>query len=239
METGIFVVVLFCAYVVQGITGFAGGMLTMPVGVNTVGLQTSIMAVNTCGIVACAIVAFAARKSINWHEVGKICQTMTPFVAAGIVLDYVLDLGILMVVYGIAIIVAAGRGLIVKNPKDFPNWMLWGILVLSGLVQGMFASGGAFLVLYATQKLKEKEEFRGTLSVIWVILNTLYTSFQLASSSVPVDGLILVACCIPLMFLATFIGSKLEKKVSQEGFAKVVNVLLLVVGVILIATAKI
>ena len=35
----------------------------------------------------------------------------------------------------------------------------------------MFVSGGALLVIYATQVLKEKEEFRATVAPVWVVLN--------------------------------------------------------------------
>lgn len=37
----------------------------------------------------------------------------------------------------------------------------------------MFVSGGALLVVYAAQVLKEKEEFRATLAPVWVVLNSI------------------------------------------------------------------
>lgn len=41
----------------------------------------------------------------------------------------------------------------------------------SRIIHGMFVSGGALLVIYATQVLKEKEEFRATVAPVWVVLN--------------------------------------------------------------------
>lgn len=37
----------------------------------------------------------------------------------------------------------------------------------------MFLSGGALLVIYAVNALKEKSVIRATLAPVWIILNTL------------------------------------------------------------------
>ena len=42
------------------------------------------------------------------------------------------------------------------------------ILLAAGMIHGMFVSGGALLVVYATLVLKDKEEFRATVALIWV-----------------------------------------------------------------------
>ncbi|WDC85295.1 hypothetical protein PL321_07590 [Caloramator sp. mosi_1] len=47
------------------------------------------------------------------------------------------------------------------------------ILLLAGIIHGMFVVGGPLVVIYATYKLKDKETFRATLSLVWIVLNGL------------------------------------------------------------------
>ena len=43
--------------------------------------------------------------------------------------------------------------------------------------------------------------------------------------------------CIPLAVVATVLGSKLQKKISQEKFLKLTYVLLLFIGMVLLVTS--
>ena len=42
--------------------------------------------------------------------------------------------------------------------------------------------------------------------------------------------------CIPLAFLATFIGQKIQGKISQERFLRFIYVLLVVIGIIMLVS---
>ena len=50
-------------------------------------------------------------------------------------------------------------------------------------------------------------------------------------------ALVMVLCCIPLIVLATVVGGKLAKRISQERFLKLTYVLLLVIGAVLLITS--
>ena len=69
------------------------------------------------------------------------------------------------------IVIIGIKNLAVPQQKFMPEWALWIILALAGLIQGMFVSGGALLVIYAVQKLRDQQQFRITLSAVWTVLN--------------------------------------------------------------------
>ena len=108
------------------------------------------------------------------------------------------------------------------------------LLVLAGLIQGMFVSGGAILAIYALQRLQDKDQFRATLSCIWMVLNFVYAALQLSQGHYTPDCLVMVAIAIPLLLVATWLGNKLQKRISQATFIKVTYVLLTVIGIILL-----
>ena len=132
---------------------------------------------------------------------------------------------ILLTIYGIIIVVVALKNLCIHTEKKLPDLILWIVLILAGIIHGMFVSGGALLVIYATQVLKEKEEFRATVAPVWVVLNFFLMVTQFRS------GLVGTA---DIRLIATWLGKKLVCKVSQKVFLNLTYILLLISGVSLI-----
>lgn len=237
MEKVLFSVAFFFAYTVQAITGFAGNIFAMPIGTHLLGLHSSVAVLNAMGVFACGLLAVLNIKSVNWRELGKIVGTMLPFVLVGIWLDTVLPLDVLLRIYGAIIVFVGAKNLIVKKQRFLPEWALWIILALAGLIQGMFVSGGALLVIYAVQKITDKQQFRATLSMVWAILNFIYAVIALQQGYFTPDVVQVVLMCIPLAALATFLGNRLQRRISQEKFLKLTYVLLLCIGLVLLVTS--
>ena len=237
MEKALFLAAFFFAYTVQAITGFAGNIFAMPVGTHLLGLGSSVAVLNAMGFFACGLLGIMNIKHVNWRELAKIVLTMLPFVLVGIWLDTLLPLHVLLKIYGLVILLVGAKNLLSKRQKFLPEWALWIVLALAGLIQGMFVSGGALLVIYAVQKLRDQQQFRITLSAVWTVLNLIYAGIAFQQGHFTGDVVQIIVFCVPLAVLATFLGSKLQKKISQERFLKLTYVLLLCVGVILLVTS--
>ena len=174
MEKALFLAAFFFAYTVQAITGFAGNIFAMPVGTTLLGLAPTVAILNAMGFFACGLLAALNWRDIQWRELGKIVGTMMVFMVVGIWLDTLMPLHVLLKVYGAVIIAIGLKNLLVRQQKFLPEWALWAVLALAGLIQGMFVSGGALLVIYAVQKLRDRQQFRITLSATWGVLNLVY-----------------------------------------------------------------
>lgn len=237
MEKLLFAGAFFFAYTIQAITGFAGNIFAMPVGTHLLGLGTSVAVLNAMGFFACGLLAATNIKDVNWRELGKIVGGMLPFVLLGIWLDTVLPLDVLLKIYGVVIVAVGVRNLVSKKQRILPAWALRIIIALAGLIQGMFVSGGALLVIYAIQKIGDKQEFRATLSMVWAILNLIYAVIAGVQGHFTEVAIQTIAICIPLAILATFLGNKIQKRISQAAFLKLTYVLLLFVGAALLITS--
>lgn len=234
METYIFWGVFFFAYLINGITGFAGNIFAMPVGMYTIGLDTSIAVLNWTGFIASVTIAVTSIKHVVWREVLKMTLVMLVFMVVGAWLDQVAPVEVLSKVYGAAVLIIALRSILTKKQKFLPEWMLYIILACAGIIQGMFVSGGSFLAIYAIQKLKDKDSFRATTTMTWVFLNSIYGLYNIQSGALDGSGLFILAVCIPLLLLGTWLGGRIQKKVSQDTFMKFTYGLLLVIGVVLL-----
>ena len=120
------------------------------------------------------------------------------------------------------------------HAKVVLNVMAW----LSGL---MIAVTGyrhinwkELLKIYATQVLKEKEEFRATVAPVWVVLNFFLMVTQFRSGLVGTADIRLICISILPLLIATWLGKKLVCKVSQKVFLNLTYILLLISGVSLI-----
>lgn len=109
MKDIIFLIVLFIANVIQAITGFAGTVLAMPPSMFLLGVDNAKVVLNVMALLSGLLIAISGYKRINKKELLKICVFMLIGMAVGILLCKVISLNSLLIIYGIIIIVIAGK----------------------------------------------------------------------------------------------------------------------------------
>ena len=158
---------------------------------------------------------------------------MIPGIAIGFYLFYTLDLSFLLYIYGTVIVLIAVKSFFTKQGQynmSLPVFLL--VMMCAGLMQGLFVSGGAFVVIYAVHTFKSKEEFRATLSVLWVVLNTILLIQEgIVGEITPQNSLLSFYILIPSL-LGVYLGNRLHHKISGKGFLLLSNILLLVSGIV-------
>lgn len=233
----IFVLILVVANIIQAITGFAGGPLAMPPSIALLGISDAKAAITLIFWFSTMIVTLQNLKSINWKKLGIILFFMSIGVVAGLwIYDYC-PIQYLMLLYGIVVILLGGKKLFIPSNKELPVPVTYLALIVAGIMQGMFTSGGPFLVLYATAAMKDKKEFRATVSAIWTVLN-IFLILKMGGQGM-YTGYVnsLVAITMLPVFGAIHIGNKISKKLNQETFLKLVYILLIISGSILLFNA--
>ncbi len=234
MAEWIFVLIVFLANVVEGITGFAGTMLAMPAAMLLIGVDKAKIILNIVAILVSSNIAVRNYRDMDRKQAGKLIVLMVVGMAAGLQLYHMLPARLLMYVYGVLIILVALRGLLKKEERALPQGALICIVLLAGIVHGMFLSGGSLLVIYAVAVLKDKSVIRATLAPVWIVLNGIMLVQQIAAGEVTVDILRLTGACVVPVILALLLGQILHKKMKQEFFVKLTYVLLIVSGCMLL-----
>ena len=230
-----FLVVVFLTNIIQGITGFAGTVLAMPPGIFLQGIDTAKMVLNILGILASLWIVSVSYKDINWKEVKKILFFMVIGTALGMKIFTLLPLEFLLKIYAIFIILMALKGIFIKGEMTTPEWVLVGVILLAGVIHGMFVSGGPLIMIYVAKKLKSKCSFRATLAIVSIVLNT-YLAFSHYNQGIfTSENLKLLYLSIPPFALGMIVGNILHHKMSQATFLKLSYILLSISGVALIA----
>ncbi len=240
-------IILFGANLLQAITGFAGTLISMPPTIKLIGVGEAKALLNAIAQISSLMIVCTGFKHINWKEFTRMFICMIIGMAAGIKIFEIFPLHQLLILYGIMIIAIAIKKLLFSrtntdkasyNSKtssehgstSISKLFMLIILLTAGIIHGMFVSGGALLVVYAAAVLKDKEEFRATIAMIWLTTGCYMTGTQIMLGNFNTHVIMLLIVGIVPVFAGTLIGTKLVKKIPQEIFMKLTYILLLLSG---------
>ena len=237
-----FYVVILFSHIIQGITGFAGTLLAMPFSLMLVGPAVAVPVLNGLGLFSGVYVYLGNSKDVVKKELMTVLAVMIPGMLLGVWLRMKLTANekALFAILGVTALVIAARGLydlVVKNGNGMPSSksaaVRWAMLVLAGIVHGMFVCGGPLLIGYLTERFDDKAQFRATLGTSWMFLNGLLLIIQIAAGDWNRDILITMLIALPILFVSMFIGGRLYKKMSQRLFMFITYILLVISGITL------
>ena len=230
----LFLSIVLLANIMEGITGFAGTMLAMPLSMILLGVQESKSILNIVAIIASTIIFTSTYKDINKKELLKIVVLMLIGMTGGIYIFTVFPASGLAKIYGVLIILISLKGLFVKKQISLSGIGLTLVLLIAGIIHGMFLSGGALLIIYAVAVLKEKETIRATLSPVWIILNVYMLAQDLYFGNITMQVVKLSLYSFLPLLIAIAFGNYLHKKMNQKFFINLTYFLLIVSGITLL-----
>lgn len=231
----IFAAAIFVSNIVQALTGFAGVMLSIPPSMLLFGPDMAIAVINALCWGVSVVLAWRNRRYLNLKGVLTIVGFMLAGMAIGVKLYSLVSPQIIGPVYGGIIVAAALKNLLVKpSEKPMSHWLSAVILIGAGIIHGMFASGGALLVVYLAATYHNKYTFRANVAAVWSCLNLvlMFKDFEKGVFNAQAFHLMLIAI-IPLL-LAVYIGNKIHSRINQRMFNYSTYGLLLLSGAMIL-----
>lgn len=231
----IFATAIFVSNIVQALTGFAGVMLSIPPSMLLFGPDMAIAVINALCWGVSVVLAWRNRRYLNLKGVLTIVGFMLSGMAIGVKLYSLVSPQIIGPVYGGIIVAAALKNLLVKpSEKPMSHWLSAVILIGAGIIHGMFASGGALLVVYLAATYHNKYTFRANVAAVWSCLNLvlMFKDFEKGMFNAQALHLMLIAI-IPLL-LAVYIGNKIHSRINQRMFNYSTYGLLLLSGAMIL-----
>ena len=245
----VFFLVILLANIIQGITGFAGTILAMPPSLMLVGYSVAKPVLNVLGLLSGIYVFVGHREHVSWKEVKKIVAVMAVSILLGILIKGLFEgkeplLYKLLGIFVILLSIQGGLSLRRKGADEnaesrsaaqaADSPFSYVILVLAGIVHGIFVSGGPLLISYLTKKIKDKVSFRATISTVWIFLNTLIMLDDIRAGFWTGGLLITQLISLPFLFAGMYIGSRLYVRMSQRFFMILTYILLFISGISLL-----
>ena len=227
--------IVFCAFVIRGMSGFGAGMIGVP-------LLAFLMPVHS--IVAMfslmVLLLFTFLSIRDWGTVVKeelkllILPTLLG-VAGGVLVFKHLDnrllihlLGGFLVSYSIYALAVNFIGL-----PQFTCSQRWAYPVgfTGAVIDTMFGGGGGTLVvIYLHARGVGRAPFRATVAVLWLCEMIARIVGYGAAGYYTTEVLLACAVMIPMMAAGSWVGERLGNRISQQTFAKLMALLLLLTG---------
>ncbi len=232
IEVLFFLVILFGVFL-QASVGF-GTVVTMPLGILLMGIGITKPVVTFVALLTGIGVLLTEYKHINWRELLKMASVMLIGVLSAIWIAGRVKMNFLLLFYAVVVIGIGIKKLFFPAKRQTSKIIQNGALVIAGIMQGLFISGGSFLAVYSMERLPEKREFRATTNALWVILNVVMLITYFAGGQVDNRVLTMGAIAILPMILGTWLGGVFAKRIKQQTFLKMVYIILIASGIVLL-----
>lgn len=231
VKMALFMAAVFVSNIIQSLTGFAGVMLSIPPTILLYGPDMAKAVINVIAWMVCVLLMIQNRQFVNPKELFRIVVFMLIGMGLGIHLYNVLNPAILVPVYGAIIVGVALKNLLMKqSSSSLPNWIAIPILLGAGVIHGMFASGGALLVVYLVATFRDKDSFRANVASVWAILNMVLMFNDYEKGLFNFEFFELLGLGIVPLVIAIYLGNKIHDIINQKMFNRLTYCLLLTAG---------
>lgn len=113
-----------------------------------------------------------------------------------------------------------------------PAWLGPPVGLVSGVLTGLFGTGGPPLIIWYHLAAGSKAAFRGNLMTIFLLMTFVRVPSYVASGLVTPPRLWSTLLVMPAVFLGAWLGHRLHIKISEVVFRRLVSGLLFVLGLV-------
>jgi len=224
------VVIIFIAYVIKGLSGFGSGLVAIPLLAFFLPLSFIVPVLALLSYTGTMYQSVTYRSDVVWRDVWPLL----PFSLAGITIALWLlvnaDVTVLTFSLGLFIFCYAVYSLLPHEIKSGSRW--WAVVAgsFAGLIGALFGTGGPFYVLYLKMRQVTKQQFRATITMIFLVDGGARIFGYFYSGLFTNKMLILALVLLPVLILAMYAGQHLHLKIKDHRFHQIVSVLLLMSG---------
>ncbi|MEQ1773707.1 MAG: sulfite exporter TauE/SafE family protein [Burkholderiales bacterium] len=227
--------VVFGAYVLRGMSGFGAGLIATPLLALIMPMSIVVPVTALVVFVLFVVLTIRDRHQVLWDEFKRLVLPTIVGVAGGMVLFTQLDnrlllklLGGFLMAYSAYMLITQWVGM--QQLRLSEKWA-WPLGFLGAFIDTLFGGGGGTLVvIYMHARGVGKAEFRATLAVLWFVEMIARIGGYTLAGYYTDSTLALVAAMLPFMLLGTWVGEKINARVSQETFTKILAAMLLLSG---------
>lgn len=224
------------AYIILGISGFGSALVTIPLLVHFLPLQTVVPLVVMVDFVATLTTGVRFREHVEVGELKWLIPSAIAGILAGVTLLAMLPQHATLVALGMFI---TGYGLYrlgaSRPATGIPRW--WGVPtgLLGGLIGGLFGVGGPIYAAYMTARIADVSRMRATLAAVFTFSTGLRVAVYFVSGlALQSEVWWALLILLPIMPIGLAIGHRLHAKLTPQQVGRFISGLLVVSGLSLL-----
>lgn len=224
-----FVAVAALAGFTQTVAGFGFMLVASTLGALVVPVSEIVPLALPMSFMSSSWVAFDQRRLIDKRLLGYvILPAMAVGAAVGFVLSGVLPADFMRKLLGVLVLGFVAMRVLRRGrvPSAWPAWLRSGVIVIAGVVQGLFGTGGPLLVLAMEGSRLPPQIFRATLISVWALMNSALVTALFIDGRYDMTVVMRIAQAIPALALGVWAGQRLHARLSPKRFQASVYVML-------------
>lgn len=225
---------VFFAFLVEAVAGFGSMVIALSVGALWFDVEQLLTWLVPVNVALSAYLVTRDARFIRWRFllIGLLPVMGVGLLGGSLVAARAGEAAWLKPSFGLFVIAIAAWQLVRGQPRALSPLMRNATLLAAGVVHGVFATGGPLAVFVASRELEEKRAFRGTLSMLWLVLNALVLPrLALTTASLQTSAVMLLPLAVGIG-----VGEFAHRSIDEARFRVGVNVLLLLAGLTLTIT---
>ncbi len=182
------------------------------------------------------LVVFSSIKKITWKNVSVIFIGVLIGIPVGARLLNVSEpvviltiLGIILVAVGIAFLFTPGI-----KPVQIPKWIDPPTGLISGILSGLFGTGGPPLIIYYLIRGDDKAVFRGNLMAIFLLMTIVRFPSYFMEGLLTTERIWSGLTLIPAVIIGAWLGNRIHINLDESVFQRLVSTALVCIGILLL-----
>jgi hypothetical protein len=230
----VFVVMLVSAFT-QTLTGFGSALVSMSILPSLLGIQVASPLVALMAITLESILLIRLRGAFNLKAVWRLSLAALVGIPIGLALARSINEDVVLTVLGIILVGYSLYALTTPRLPELkhPAWA-FAFGFVGGILSGAYNVAGPAAVIYGNCRRWEPDEFRSNLQAFFLINDAfVLINHGLVGNLKPIVWTYYLVA-LPAILLGIFFGLKLDQRINPDVFRKMVQVLLIVMGLRLI-----
>ena len=218
-------VIVFVAIFVRGVFGFGDNLVAIPLLTLFLTLQTAVPLVAAIGFLAAVPIVWHYRHSVNLHAMRRMLIGALFGIPAGLLLlvrlpedTIIAILGTSLIIYSIYMLWGKVIGFLKQQVWGYPAGFL------SGAFGSAYAIVGPPIVVYSSAQEWSAAEFKGTIVAYFAVTELLIIGGHLIAGLWNLDLLLTFLWCIPVLWMAVYLGQKLGDRLPTAQFINYVYI---------------
>ena len=223
------------AYGIESIFGFGGTIIFLGISGLLYDFNTLIKMAMVVGLASGLAVLIQSYKHLSYYHLFNILLLTLPGALIGTYLIDYLASQLLIKAFAVMLISYGFFNLIwpkIPIPKIIKN----SIIILGGLIQGIFTIGGPFVLMGYKDNFENKQELRSTMAGYFFLINSLRAIFFILIGGSYTEIVISYYPIAILVMISVWLGYLVHRKIPDIMFKNIIIIAITIIGIIILFT---
>ena len=228
--------VVFVAYLVRGVAGFGSGLVAVPLLTLFSPITAVVPVVVSLDYIGSASQSVRNLDDIAWREQVVLLPFMLIGILGGLYLFTVVPTRVLSKTLGGLVITLGICQLLPLSLRLARGSRITATYcgLLGGLLGTLFGTGGPFYAIYLHSRALERTTFRATFALNFLIDGGVRLIAYAFMGLLTRETLLHIAAALPIAAAGLFAGGRIQNRLSQRTFVRIIAMLVLGGGIALL-----